>query len=137
MDINNKNDESIESVPLLSRKRIIIPAFIAGLILTVAAVYWYLSFRGTISTDDAFVDGNRVTISSKYLGRIALLTVDEGSVVKKGDLLVKLDVPIFWLRSGRQKLRLTTRSRTPGLPGLIWKKAKMILRGRRHNSTAP
>jgi len=92
MDINKNNDDNIESVPLLSRKRVIIPAFIAGLILTAAAVYWYLNFRGTVSTDDAYVDGNRVTISSKYLGRIILLTVDEGSIVKKGDVLVKLDV---------------------------------------------
>ena len=90
---NNKNtDEMIDSVPLFSRKRVIIPVFIAVFVLTVAAIYWYLNFVGTVSTDDAYVDGNRVTVSSKYLGRITLLTVDEGSVVKKGDVLVKLDV---------------------------------------------
>ena len=89
---DNNNDEMIDSVPLFSRKRVIIPAIIAVFILTVAAVYWYLNFEGTVSTDDAYVDGNRVTVSSKYLGRIAQLMVDEGAVVKKDDVLVRLDV---------------------------------------------
>jgi len=92
METNKINDEMIDSVPLFSRKRVIIPVFIAVFILTAAALYWYLNMAGTVSTDDAFVDGNRVTVSSKYLGRIVVLTVDEVSVVKKGDVLVKLDV---------------------------------------------
>ena len=92
MDINKSKDDIINSVPLFSRKRVIIPAIIAVFILTLAALIWYLDFSGTVSTDDAYVDGNRVTVSSKYLGRIVQLTVDEGSIVKKGDVLVRLDV---------------------------------------------
>ena len=92
MENNKINDEMIENVPLFSRKRVMIPIFITVFILSAAALYWYLDLAGTVSTDDAYVDGNRVTVSSKYLGRIVLLTVDEGSVVKKGDVLVKLDV---------------------------------------------
>ena len=37
------------------------------------------------------VDGNEVIVSPQIAGRIVNLTVDEGSPVKKGDLLVELD----------------------------------------------
>src|SRR5271156_2052684 len=37
------------------------------------------------------VDGNEVIISPQITGRMIRLTVDEGSVVKKGDLIAELD----------------------------------------------
>src|SRR5208337_4529413 len=37
------------------------------------------------------VDGNEVIVSPQITGRIINLTVDEGSEVKKGDLLAELD----------------------------------------------
>ena len=68
MENNKINDEMIENVPLFSRKRVMIPIFITVFILS-AALYWYLDLAGTVSTDDAYVDGNRVTVSSKYLSQ--------------------------------------------------------------------
>jgi biotin carboxyl carrier protein len=46
--------------------------------------YWYVNFRGYITSDDAYIDADRVSISSKMLGRIAKLTVDEGDTVTRG-----------------------------------------------------
>jgi len=99
-------DEQIDSVPLMQKKRIIIPVVIILAVLTAAAVYWYLNFAGTISSDDAYIDGDKVTVSSKYLGRIAQLTVDEGSVIKKGDVLVRLENSDLIAQENQSKAQL-------------------------------
>jgi membrane fusion protein (multidrug efflux system) len=44
-----------------------------------------------VSTDDAYVDGNRATITTKVLGRIDTLGADEGDTVHAGQLLIQLD----------------------------------------------
>jgi membrane fusion protein (multidrug efflux system) len=54
-------------------------------------LYWYFFLRGYISTDDAYIEGDRVSISAKILGRIDTLTVDEGDTVYSGQLLAQLD----------------------------------------------
>jgi membrane fusion protein (multidrug efflux system) len=53
--------------------------------------YWYFNLRGFVSTDDAFIDGDLISISSKMLGRISDLTVDEGDRIQTDQLLVVLD----------------------------------------------
>jgi membrane fusion protein, multidrug efflux system len=87
---NNDEDQSIEEVPLFKKKKVLIPLILLVL-AAVAVVYWYIGTLQYASTDDAFIDANRMSISSKILGRIVLLSVDEGDSVKKGQLLVKLD----------------------------------------------
>jgi membrane fusion protein (multidrug efflux system) len=124
MDNNKTNDEAIDSVPLLSRKRVMVPAFIALFVLTVSALYWYLNFAGTVSTDDAYIDGNRVTISSKYLGRITQLTVDEGSVVKKGDVLVRLDISDLSAQQRQARASLEYATQSAGLANINLEKAQ-------------
>jgi len=84
-------EEMIETVPLYRNFKIVIPGFV--LILLVAAASWqyYVNARDFISTDDAYIDANRVTISSKMLGRIERLLADEGDTVRAGQVLVNLD----------------------------------------------
>jgi len=63
-------------------------------VLVIAALcggYWYVRLRGVVSTDDAYVDGDRATITTKVLGRIVTLGADEGDTVHAGQLLIKLD----------------------------------------------
>jgi membrane fusion protein, multidrug efflux system len=63
-------------------------------VLFVAALgggYWYVRLRGVVSTDDAYVDGDRATITTKVLGRIDSLGADEGDTVRAGQLLIRLD----------------------------------------------
>jgi membrane fusion protein, multidrug efflux system len=65
-----------------------------AVVLIVAALfggYWYVRLRGVVSTDDAYVDGDRATITTKVLGRIDTLGADEGDTVHAGQLLIKLD----------------------------------------------
>ena len=86
----NNADESINDVPLYRKKRVLIPFFII-LLAAIGGIYWYIGQLGYVSTDDAFIDGNKLSISSKILGRITQLNVDEGDTVKHGQLLVQLD----------------------------------------------
>jgi membrane fusion protein (multidrug efflux system) len=88
---SDEGDETIESVPFYTRKRVVIPLLLFVAAVVAAVLVWYIGYTSYVSTDDAFIDGNRVTVSSKYQGRIDQMTVDEGSSVKKGDVLVRLD----------------------------------------------
>ncbi len=84
------DDQPIESIPLYKKKIVLIP-FVLLVIASIAGWYWYVNFNKYVSTDDAFVDGNRVSISSKVLGRIEKLFVDEGDTLKEGQVVARLD----------------------------------------------
>jgi membrane fusion protein, multidrug efflux system len=88
--VNTDTDQNIDDVPLFKKKKIIIP-FLIILIAAIIGVYWYIGQLGYVTTDDAYVDGNQLSVSSKILGRITDLKVDEGDSVKQGQLLVQLD----------------------------------------------
>jgi membrane fusion protein, multidrug efflux system len=85
------DDESIESVPLYKNFKLVIPFFIVIIGMAILAYYWYIGSREYVSTDDAYVDANRVAISAKILGRIDSLTANEGDSVTSGKILVILD----------------------------------------------
>ena len=86
----NIDEQDIESTPIYRKKRILIPLLIF-IIIGVAAWYWYMGNKGFVSTDDAFIDADKATISSKILGRIVSLKIAEGDTVKMGQVLVQLD----------------------------------------------
>lgn len=89
-DAAENADENMNDVPLFRQKKIFIPALII-LFAAILGVYWYIGQLAYVSTDDALIDSDRLSVSSKILGRIMLLTVDEGDTVKQGQLLVQLD----------------------------------------------
>ncbi|MGD0581663.1 MAG: HlyD family secretion protein [Bacteroidales bacterium] len=74
-----------------NKLRVYIPLGIVILIILSGALYWYRDYRMYLTTDDAHVDANNVTVSSKILGRIVALHADEGDSVKLGQLLVEID----------------------------------------------
>jgi membrane fusion protein, multidrug efflux system len=84
-------DEDIESVPLYRKKRILIPLFIF-IVIGAIAWYWYIGQKGFVSTDDAFIDADKATISSKIPGRIIELKSIEGDTIKTGQILAALDI---------------------------------------------
>jgi len=73
------------------RKRFFIPVLLLLVIAIVVVFYWYEFLRGYVATDDAVIDSDAVTISSKILGRLTTLRADEGDSVMAGDLLVQMD----------------------------------------------
>jgi len=73
------------------RLRVYIPlAVVFGLVL-VGCWYWYRDYSHYITTDDAHVDADNVSIGSKILGRIAGTYFNEGDIVRQGSLLAVLD----------------------------------------------
>jgi membrane fusion protein (multidrug efflux system) len=74
-----------------NRLKVYIPLGIVILIILSGAFYWYRDYRMYITTDDAHVDANNITVSSRILGRLVALHADEGDQVTKGQLLVEID----------------------------------------------
>jgi membrane fusion protein (multidrug efflux system) len=68
-----------------------IPLILVVIIVGVAAAFWYKEYTKYVTTDDAHIDADNVSVSSKILGRIVHLYADEGDSVKKGMLLAELD----------------------------------------------
>jgi membrane fusion protein (multidrug efflux system) len=70
------------------------PLIIIGAIVVVAAItaliYWFLH-RNQVTTDDAYTDGNVITMVPKVSGYVVGLYVNDNSLVKKGDVLVRID----------------------------------------------
>ncbi len=65
--------------------------FIGVIFLITGVVYYFTTPSGSYIPLTGVVDGNEVVVSPQITGRIVSLTVDEGSVVKKGDLIAELD----------------------------------------------
>ncbi|PKH20908.1 multidrug export protein EmrA [Enterobacterales bacterium CwR94] len=91
----DENASSAEESDKFQRKRpgkkpLVILAIVVVVMLVVALWYW-LSTRNIETTDDAFTEGNAVTIAPKASGYVTQLRVTDNQRVKKGDLLVVID----------------------------------------------
>src|SRR5271170_5167614 len=53
--------------------------------------YWFVDGRYFESTDDAYVDGDVVQVTSEVPGTVLSLNVDDTQLVKSGQLLLSLD----------------------------------------------
>ena len=73
------------------RSKFLIPVIAAVLLVAGGGIYWYIDYKKYISTDDAHIDGNTVSLSSKMLGRVSDILVEEGDTVQAGQLLVQMD----------------------------------------------
>jgi membrane fusion protein (multidrug efflux system) len=71
--------------------KVYIPLALIIIGIIVGALYWYKDYSTYITTDDARVDADNVSVGSKIMGRIIALYTQEGSVVKQGTLLAELD----------------------------------------------
>jgi membrane fusion protein, multidrug efflux system len=72
------------------RLRRLLAIFVLAAVATGGATYWWLN-RGLVSTDDAFVDGDSVTLSPRVDGRVLRLLVTDNQRVRRGDLLLEID----------------------------------------------
>jgi len=65
---------------------------IIGLVFLIALIFYlFTTPHGKEIPLTGVVDGNEVIVSPQIMGRMIKLTVDEGSEVKKGDLIAELD----------------------------------------------
>lgn len=74
-----------------NRLRVYIPLAIIILLVLAGAWYWYRDYSMYITSDDAHVDADNVSVGAKIMGRITTLYADEGDIVKQGMLLAELD----------------------------------------------
>ncbi|MDF1893936.1 HlyD family secretion protein [Rahnella contaminans] len=72
------------------KKPLIILGIVVVVMLVVALVWWLMT-KDQISTDDAFTEGDAVTIAPKIAGYVTNLAVKDNQFVHKGDLLVEID----------------------------------------------
>jgi membrane fusion protein, multidrug efflux system len=72
-----------------------IPLAVIVILVLSGAWYWYRDYSSYITTDDARIDADNISIGSKILGRISTVYVKEGDIVKKGDLVAALDSSDF------------------------------------------
>ena len=84
-----------ETVPQKSQKARKIKAYGALSLVLIAVIliglHYYRQYEKYYSTDDAYIDSDRVAVSSKILGRIIQVNEEEGDTVQTGQLLVHLD----------------------------------------------
>ncbi len=88
---NEEKQPQTTGTRLHRKKRVLIPALLMLVVAVLVVFYWYNYLRGYVATDDAVIDSDAVTISSKILGRIVVLNTDEGDSVNAGQLLVQID----------------------------------------------
>ena len=88
-DENQDNDQQPER-KRPGKKPLIILAIVVVVMLIVGFWFWF-STRNQETTDDAFTEGDAVTIAAKASGYVVKLLVKDNQRVKKGDLLVEID----------------------------------------------
>ena len=85
-----ENDKEPSSDPARQgRRRIFIGLGVAAVLLM--STLWWLHARQFEDTDDAQVDGNLSAVSSRVVGTVTALHVEDNETVKRGDLLIELD----------------------------------------------
>jgi HlyD family secretion protein len=80
-----------------------------AVIFVITGLFYYFTMpRGNDIDLVGVVDGNEVIVSPQITGRITNLTVDEGSQVKKGDLIAELDPRELVASLGAAKANVTS-----------------------------
>jgi membrane fusion protein (multidrug efflux system) len=91
---DDKKKEETKDDPKARRKKVIILSAIAA-VFVLAGLVWLLLYIFVFSqretTDDAYVKGDMVTISSRVAGTVVEVAVEETERVHQGQVLVKLD----------------------------------------------
>lgn len=64
---------------------------LAALIMAAAGIVYFISERGYVSTDDAFVDGRIVLIAAQQPGLLVEIAAEPNARVVAGDLLARID----------------------------------------------
>ena len=93
--VNDRGDEI--KPPSSPRRRPPVIAIIAGAIVLVAILIWGIRFLAYATThettDDARVDADTVTITSKITERVSQILTDTNDTVHEGQVLIVLDEP--------------------------------------------
>jgi membrane fusion protein (multidrug efflux system) len=87
---DDKNGKDNEKKKGPGKKPLIILAIVV-ILLIIAAFVWWFATRNQVSTDDAYTDGDAVTIAPKVSGYVVVMNLGDNKFVHKGDLLIRID----------------------------------------------
>ncbi|MBS0477549.1 MAG: HlyD family secretion protein, partial [Proteobacteria bacterium] len=78
------------------------------LALIIGGVVYWRSLQGQVSTDNAYVHLDKVSVSAEVGGKIAAVSVRENQHVKAGDLLFRIDPEQFQLQVAQADAAIAT-----------------------------
>lgn len=81
-------------------KKVFLILFVLGLI---GIGYWFFFLRGSVSTDDAYVNGYTVNLNAEVSAMTTAFYVNNSDFVKKGDLLIELNPTDYQLKFEKAK----------------------------------
>lgn len=86
--------------PAPARKHLLrkLAMFSVPVLLVLGGGAYWLSLQGKVSTDNAYVHQNKVSVSAEVGGRIVEVAVRENQEVKPGDLLFRIDPESYRLQ---------------------------------------
>jgi membrane fusion protein (multidrug efflux system) len=97
-DGNERIEEAVEpAAPKRRWGRTALMFSLPAALLVGAGIYW-LSLEGKVSTDNAYVQQDKVSVTPEVGGKIVEVSVQEGQTVHKGDLLFRIDPEPFRLQ---------------------------------------
>ena len=82
---------------------LLVPLLIVG-----GGTYYYLTAGRSVSTDNAYVSQDKVSISSDITGRVVAVNVGESQSVKRGDVLFTIDPEPFRIALEQAEANLAT-----------------------------
>ncbi|NUX58608.1 HlyD family secretion protein [Paraburkholderia youngii] len=100
---DNGDDDGQQKKP--GKKPLIILGAVVILIGIVGFVWWFAT-RNEVTTDDAYTDGNAITMAPKVSGYVVTLAVDDNLFVHKGDLLLVIDKRDYQAQVDQAKAQL-------------------------------
>jgi membrane fusion protein (multidrug efflux system) len=74
------------------------PLIILGIAVIIASIIGFIvwfAHRNQVSTDDAYTDGNVISMAPKISGYVTELLIDDNSRVRKGDVLLRIEAQDF------------------------------------------
>lgn len=75
------------------KRRLLLGGITVGFVLITLVVFflWWFIWRFEVYTDDAYVNGNQIIVTSQISGFITSVSVEDTNLVKQGRVLVELD----------------------------------------------
>jgi membrane fusion protein (multidrug efflux system) len=100
--------------PKSGKRKFILLGFVALLALAAGAfaTYYLLVGRFYVSTDDAYVRANNTMLGARVAGHITAITPRDNSVVKKGDVVFRIDDGDYRIAVDAAKTRIATQEAT-------------------------
>ena len=91
--MNAPNPVTADAAQPMSKRRKILT--VMAVVFAIAGLLWFLLFHYVLAqrerTDDAYVAGNQVSISSRVAGTVIEVLAENTGLVKAGQVLVRLD----------------------------------------------